>query len=303
MAAVFLLPAPSLLPKIIPWVYRAYAAHGFSYDYFPVELDAWMRAVRSHIAEELASPILEVYQWMKDHHDTWIEQSRLVHVALSGKRDKWSKAKNLFLDALLNGDNAACMELVAADKGKHRDPEKMFSKIMTPSMYEIGRYWESGTISVAEEHIASSIVSRCITHLYTSIRMPRRREDSPRALVTASPGEYHQLGAMMLSDCLERDGWVVRFCGANTPASDFLELARAFRPQVVAISVTMPYNLVEAQQLIRSLRRDQITGNAAVLVGGQAFLMDERLVETVGADAFGLELKESVKLARRLIAR
>jgi methanogenic corrinoid protein MtbC1 len=302
MATVFQLPAPSLLPKIIPWVYRAYAARGYSHDYFPVELDAWMRAVNTHIGDEVATPVLEVYQWMRDQHSTWIELSKRVASEPPSKADQWSEARNAFLNALLNGDHAACVELVTAEIAERRDPEAVFSHVMTPSMYRVGEYWESGAISVAEEHIASSICSRCITHLYSSSEIPKRTAESPRALVTASPGEYHQLGALMFSDSLERDGWIVSFCGANTPARDFMVLARSFKPDLVAVSVTMPYNLVDAQQLIRSLRSDSTTSEVSIMVGGQAFLLEKQLVDIVGADAFGLALEDSVRLARELIS-
>lgn len=302
MATVFLLPAPSLLTKIIPWVYRAYAAHGFSYDYFPVELDAWIKTVNRHLSQDLAAPIVGVYNWMKSLHETWIELSSKVQYADPDIPEEWQGARNAFLDALLNGNHTDCLN-VTSEAGRGNAIEPVFSHIMRPSMYDIGRYWESGSISVAEEHIASSIVGRCITQLYTSTERPKLDENAPSAIVTASPGEFHQLGAMMLSDCLEHDGWKVRFCGANTPGIDLIGLVESVQPDLVAISVTMPYNLVPAQHIISTIRSSSMTRNASILVGGQAFLLDKNLANIVGADAFSFELADSLKLARELVSK
>jgi len=40
MANVFRFNAYTLLVKTVIWVYRSYHSHGFSFDYFPVELAA-----------------------------------------------------------------------------------------------------------------------------------------------------------------------------------------------------------------------------------------------------------------------
>ncbi len=42
-------------------------------------------------------------------------------------------------------------------------------KVITFSMYDIGRLWENGDISVAQEHLATSIVIRIITYLYMNL--------------------------------------------------------------------------------------------------------------------------------------
>jgi len=44
MASVFLVGDYRMLARTLPWVYRAYHAHGFSYGYFPLELKTWLIA-------------------------------------------------------------------------------------------------------------------------------------------------------------------------------------------------------------------------------------------------------------------
>ncbi len=45
MATVFSIGNYELLARTVPWVYRAYSAHNFSYDYFPLELKTWVDAI------------------------------------------------------------------------------------------------------------------------------------------------------------------------------------------------------------------------------------------------------------------
>jgi methanogenic corrinoid protein MtbC1 len=41
-----------------------------------------------------------------------------------------------------------------------------------------------------------------------------------KAVITAAPNEFYEIGAWMISDILEFDGWEVRYLGANTPVND-----------------------------------------------------------------------------------
>jgi hypothetical protein len=47
MTTVFRINSFELLARTIPWVYRAYHARGFLYEYFPAELIAWQVAIES----------------------------------------------------------------------------------------------------------------------------------------------------------------------------------------------------------------------------------------------------------------
>ena len=62
-----------LLARIAVWAYRSYKSHGFSYDYFPVELRAWQEAVSKLLPASEALEIIEVYEWMLTHHNAFIQ--------------------------------------------------------------------------------------------------------------------------------------------------------------------------------------------------------------------------------------
>ncbi|MDD3258185.1 MAG: hypothetical protein PHN97_01925, partial [Smithellaceae bacterium] len=52
MSTVFEFNSFELLVKTVPWVYRSYHSHGFSFDYFPLELEAWKKAVSQFLSPE-----------------------------------------------------------------------------------------------------------------------------------------------------------------------------------------------------------------------------------------------------------
>ncbi len=72
MANVFRFQAWPLLVKTVVWAYRTYHNHGFSYDYFPVELAAWQQAVAELLPPAAGATILAVYRWLQQHHEDWV---------------------------------------------------------------------------------------------------------------------------------------------------------------------------------------------------------------------------------------
>jgi methanogenic corrinoid protein MtbC1 len=296
MATVFSIGNYELLAKTVPWVYRAYHGHRFSYDYFPRELRAWMAAIRNRILDVPMEAVLTVYQWMIDVHEAMIELSRSELPFEMPVDEQWLETRNAFQEALLNGDYPRCLDIARKAVSDPDRLESFYLYIIQPALYEVGMLWERGDISVANEHIASAIVARIMAALRASL--PLRRLDKGRAVVSASSNEFHEIGAWMVSDILEQDGWDVRYVGANVPREDLLDLLRQFQPRFLALSVTMPFNVDTAAEIVRTIRKDPALAELRVLVGGNAFNQTPDLWRATGADAFAPNFME----ARRKVA-
>lgn len=297
MSSVFALSQPELLARTLPWVYRAYRGKGFSYDYFPVELEAWGQAIGRCLAAPEAAPILAVYAWMQASHPAIVALAeRPAAPAPEEAGDgRWAGASRRYLAALLEGDAAAA----AAVAREHSGPEALegfYVSVLQPAMYAVGEGWEAGRISVAQEHLASAITTRVIAGLASQQKVPRPWRG--RVVVTASPNEFHELGAWMISDLLELDGWAVSYLGANTPLEELVQLTRDRRPALVALSVTMPFNLERVRATITRVKGALAPSGVPFLVGGRVFNQQPGLWRDVGADAWAADAGAAVLEAR-----
>ena len=73
-------------------------------------------------------------------------------------------------------------------------------------------------MNIAEEHYATAIAHSILDGL--SRQLHRGARDGRLAIVTGTPGEQHMLGARMVADFLEADGWEVLLLGAGAPTED-----------------------------------------------------------------------------------
>jgi methanogenic corrinoid protein MtbC1 len=287
MTTVFKIGSYELLARTVPWVYRAYRARGFSYDYFPVELAAWKHAVMECLDDVYSAEIIEIYDWMISHHESMIQLSVGGEGLTFSVQSETTEMQEILLSLLLHGDSKGSLLLVNQSIKTIDDLKHFYIGVVCPVMYRVGLLWEKNEISVAEEHLATAIVGRITAALYPLFaNVDACRE---KAVVTAGPNEFHELGARMLADFLEMEGWNVTYLGANTPKEELLAILKKQKPFTVALSVATVFNLDHARQTIEMIKADPETREIKIMVGGLAFNSMPQLWRDIGADGYAAD--------------
>ena len=203
-----------------------------------------------------------------------------------------------YVEHLLAGEDAACLDearAIADDlKGLHR----LYVDVIQPSMYRVGELWEAGQISVATEHLATAINSFVASTCYA--RLACAGTGGPRALIACVPEEMHQLGARMVADLLECDGWDVDFYGASMPERDLIGAIRERDPRFVGLSAALVMHLGSVKRTITAIRAELGAAPPTIVVGGNAYRGDGQLWRQVGADLYVADASAAVERLREL---
>lgn len=296
MKTVFLLNGYAMLAMVLPWVYRTYTSRGFQLEYFPTVLRAWQNAVRDLLEPSQAAEVCAVYDWMIAEHEHVAALSQETHPSVAAPSEEpWHSLESQFVAAVITGDSSRALDIARNAVQSSDDITRFYLDVVQPAMYDIGQMWERNQVSVAMEHFATSTVARIMSALYMRVPMPLHGKGT--VLVTSAPNEFHELGGRMIADLLELDGWNVTFLGANTPVGDLVALAKILNPQVIAISVAMPFNVDGVQRMIAGIRATPELSGVRIMVGGIAFSTYPSLVDSVGADGFAADGTTAVALA------
>ena len=239
--------------------------------------DALSRMVGAGIARAAASPI---------------GQQEAIDSASS-----LDSAATTFLHALLIGERRAALGIAREALRTAKHPTDVYVDVFQRSLEEIGRRWQLNRITVAQEHMATAIVQFVLAQLYSSL--VRTGPSRGVALVTGVEGELHQVGANLVADALEMDGWNVRFLGTNMPHDGIMEAAGEMKAELVAVSAMMLFNIEPLSRLVESVRGIQRGGvSPRILVGGGAFRGLPALWREVGADASAIDVRGACAAAR-----
>ena len=298
MAEIFTQNDFESLAKAIPWVYRAYHNQGVSYDYFKAELTAWINAISSYIESEHQSSLISIYQWMLNNHQLSIELSGLENDVGTTAKHHLDPIYKEFSGALTLNDHQQCLSIChQALKLDIKLPD-IFNYIIYPSMVDVGIQWEAGEISVAQEHQATAIVNRIIARLYYDTHFPDSL--SGRAVVSAAPSEKHEMGAWMLSACLELDGWEVKYLGSDLPVQEIISTTLDGHTDLLALSIAMPFNLDSARRVIKTVKSDDKGKNIKIIVGGQVFNRFPHIADNMDVDKVLSNCWEAVEWAKSI---
>jgi methanogenic corrinoid protein MtbC1 len=171
----------------------------------------------------------------------------------------------------------------------------VYLRVLQPALHELGRRWAAGDVNVAYEHYATAITERLLATL--SARMTIPPTDGRLVVVACTPGEQHVLGARMLRDFLEADGWEVLHLGASTPAGALADLVAREGADAVALSTSTPSLLGDARETVARLAA--LDPPPFIVVGGQAWPRDGRVdARSLGADLLADDVEAVVTALR-----
>ncbi len=172
----------------------------------------------------------------------------------------------------------------------------IYMDIFQEALYEIGRLWESNLISVADEHLGTAITQYVMSNLYQHLEISDVRRG--KFVVTGVQGELHQVGANMVADVLDADGWDTVFLGTNAPEEEIIQTLSQHQATLFGISATMLFNIPKVIGLVEAVRREH--GNSVhIILGGSAFKTLDALPTELEGCTIALNIREALDQARK----
>jgi len=183
-----------------------------------------------------------------------------------------------FLDRAYAGDRRAAASMAVALLDDGITIEELIGEVFVPAQREVGERWHQNRTTVADEHLATSVVQSALEA--AAAASPASPATSASALVACAEGDWHSLPARMMSELLEAAGVPTNLLGASTPAEHVAGFLAQHRPTALVVTCSVPLFYEGAARLIE---RAHTLGNP-VMAGGRA-VTNYGLARVLGADA------------------
>jgi methanogenic corrinoid protein MtbC1 len=150
-------------------------------------------------------------------------------------------------------------------------PPQLVLDVLVPLMNEVGESWERGTLTIAQEHLASNLVRNLTGTLsrYTS------NAAGERMLFATPPGEPHEFGVLFAATLAAVGGRQTCMLGPNVPALEIVDAARHVRPAAVVIAAHKTD--VEARLAFLETIDAKLPKTVEIWLGGQGFSHEDAL--------------------------
>src|SRR5271163_1339127 len=198
-----------------------------------------------------------------------------------------------YLSALLRYDRHSASTLILRAVENQVSIREIYCHVFEPCQYEIGRLWQSNVVSVAQEHYCTASTQLIMSQLYPYIF---RSDRTFRGTIVAAcvSGELHEIGARMLCDLLELEGWNTIYLGANVPTAGIVDVLRVNHSDILAVSASMTFHIPAVREVIAAVR--SASPLTRILVGGYAFKIAPSLWSDVGADYWTKDASDAISL-------
>ena len=170
-----------------------------------------------------------------------------------------------YTNGLLQGDKEKCISIVEKLITEKTDIKDIYVDLLQRSLYHVGKMWEQGQLSIADEHMGTEI-TKCLMNKYAD-KITANKKVGKTALITCVDKEFHEIGARMAADVFELNGWNTYFLGASTPTSEIVKFIEIKKPDVVGLSFNFYMNLLRLFEVIDHIRKNY--PDQKIIIGGQ----------------------------------
>ena len=196
---------------------------------------------------------------------------------------------------IFSGNKEKALELISYISSNGTAVRDIYKYIFQPFLLEIGRLWHENKISVAQEHYATAVSQMAMATLYNKIFSTPK--NGKVLLGTCIQGELHEFGIRMVCDYLESCGWNTYYLGANMPERAIIQSIKELKPDIIAISCTMTFNVPKVKSLIQTIKN--FTLEIPIIVGGYPFNLDNQLWKKIGADGYSENFEDTVNIVEK----
>ena len=210
---------------------------------------------------------------------------------------KYEEKVQEYMDALFEKNTGKALFLIQKYLQEKIPVTDIYIEILGESMRRIGELWHTAKISVDTEHYCTSTTQMAMAQMYGVIF---DRQSKNKTMLCACPGtELHEMGARMVADIFENDGWNTIYLGAAVPEDALVEAVRENTPDLIALSVTMPQYLIDCKKVVDVIRAE--FPKAKIAVGGRAFESTNEIWKKWPVDIYAKSARQLLVMANEIV--
>lgn len=153
----------------------------------------------------------------------------------------------------------------------------IYRRVLAPALEAIGERWVAGSLSVAQEHLATQVLGTTIRQLLDLIQPER----GPRVVLACFVDEQHTLPLYGAAFQFVRSGFRPVMLGARTPPAAVADAIERLEPAAVGLSLTIPPTRKVFEQQLAAYR--EAVGTTPWILGGRGVDGFHAQIDAAGA--------------------
>ena len=178
------------------------------------------------------------------------------------------------------------------------DAANIVNNGLTAGIRVLGDRFERGEAYLPELAVAAETMKEALKLLEPHLKTAAKREGLGTVVIGTVQGDIHEIGKTIVATMLTVAGFTVHDLGVDVAPAQFVAKAREVKADVIAMSALLTTTMDRMRETIELVKQQKLSGHVKVMVGGAP--VSTSFAKTIGADGYGVDFNEAVKVAKRL---
>lgn len=203
--------------------------------------------------------------------------------------------------AIVNFDMDKAVEAAEKSVILDIDPLEAIEKGLVSGLREVGERFEGGELFLIHIVAAAETAQKAMSDVFEPqlLKQKKTRKSLGKVVIGTVEGDIHDIGKTIVASMLSASGFDVYDIGKDVPSEKFVERTKEVDANIVAASTLLSVALPVQREIVESLKKAGMREKVKVMVGGAP--VTREWAEEIGADGYGSNAVEAVKVAKRLL--
>lgn len=201
---------------------------------------------------------------------------------------------------VVNGDVAAAKSLVEKLVKQGNTPDRIIEDGLLPGLTTVGDNYENGEFFLPDLFSAGEVAKEVVSLLKPYIKSGETMQKGTIVIGTVH-GDVHDIGMNLVATTLQGAGYKVINLGSNVPADDFVNAAKRYNADVVAMSALLTTTMTYMKAVIDALEKSGLREQVKVIVGGAP--LHNAFAKEIGADVYGRDPRDALRKVAELLPK
>jgi 5-methyltetrahydrofolate--homocysteine methyltransferase len=184
----------------------------------------------------------------------------------------------------------------AIDEGE--DLSRLVNDALIAAMDIVGQKFGNHEIFVPEMLVSALTMKKGLEIIKPLLEGEKSRSKGTILMGTVK-GDLHDIGKNLVIMMLEGAGFQVIDLGVDLDVEKVVAKVEEIKPQILGLSALLTTTMPEMKKVIETLEQRGLRKTIKVLVGGAP--VDAAFARKIGADGYGKDAAEAVRLAREIV--
>ena len=222
-------------------------------------------------------------------------EKKFKDIGISGDRGIRLSGYKDIREAVIDGDVQLVAELVRQALEKKYDPQKVINQGLVAGMEVVGKKFSKKEYFLPQ--VIESAESMSQGFALCKAKLPKGKTKAAGKVILATvKGDIHDIGKNIVKMLLENHGFIVIDLGKDVEAAEIIKVAKAEKPNAIALSALLTTTMVEMGVVNDELKKSGL--KIPLLVGGA--VVTKGYADRIGA-AYSMDAVGAVNLVKKIV--